>query len=474
MSFDSVDQPVIAVKNVTKNFRLYTRQAHRVAEFLSFGRKQYHRPFKALSDVTLSVRRGEAMGIIGRNGSGKSTLLQIICGTLTQTSGEIVTNGRVAALLELGAGFNPEFTGRENVYLNAALHGLSRAEVDARLADILTFAEIGEFIDQPVRTYSSGMFVRLAFAVIAHVDADILVIDEALAVGDVAFGQKCMRFLRSFREHGTILFVSHDTAAVTGLCDRAIWLDGGTKRADGSAKDVCEQYLAHTFGDDKPPKNLTTEPLEASMPEPQTRPAQLIPPENWIDHRRDWINASNLRNDLELFTFNSGASAEFGRGGALIEDVRFTDASGSPYRWIVGGEPITLQISVRAKEQLDRPIVGFFVKDRLGQNIFGDNTHLSTQIDGKSSVAAQPGALLSATFHFPMPSLPRGAYVIAVAVANGTQEEHVQHHWIHDALIFESHSSHTTGGLVGIPMLGVSLTVAEPAADTNALASVRG
>lgn len=193
--------------------------------------------------MSFHVQKGETIGIIGRNGSGKSTLLQIICGTLTPSGGRVAINGRVAALLELGAGFNPEFTGRENVYMNAALLGLSKAQIEERLDAIFAFADIGGFVDQPVKTYSSGMYVRLAFAVIAHVDADVLVIDEALAVGDAFFTQKCMRFLRAFMERGTVLFVSHDTNAVVNLCTRVVWLDKGRVREIGPAKDVCDSYL---------------------------------------------------------------------------------------------------------------------------------------------------------------------------------------------------------------------------------------
>ena len=187
----------------------------------------FFREFWALKDVSFEVKRGETVGIIGRNGSGKSTLLQIICGTLSPTGGQVETHGRVAALLELGSGFNPEFTGRENVYMNGSVIGLSRDEIDTLFDDIVAFADIGEFIDQPVKTYSSGMYVRLAFAVIAHVNADTLVIDEALAVGDVFFVQKCMRFLRKFMDEGTIIFVSHDTGAVVNLCNRAFMLNKG-------------------------------------------------------------------------------------------------------------------------------------------------------------------------------------------------------------------------------------------------------
>jgi lipopolysaccharide transport system ATP-binding protein len=203
----------------------------------------FYREFWALKDVSFEIKKGETVGIIGRNGSGKSTLLQMICGTLNPTHGSIETNGRIAALLELGSGFNPEFTGRENVYMNASVLGLSNEEIDARFDDIVAFADIGDFIEQPVKTYSSGMMVRLAFAVIAYVDADILVVDEALAVGDAFFTQKCMRFLRNFMKSGTVLFVSHDTSAVVNLCSHALWLHHGIAKFAGSPKEVSEQYL---------------------------------------------------------------------------------------------------------------------------------------------------------------------------------------------------------------------------------------
>ena len=214
----SSNELAIKVEHLSKTYLIYDRPADRLKQFIGprlqrlVGKPpvNYYHEFWALRDVSFEVKKGETVGIIGRNGSGKSTLLQLICGTLNPSGGIVQTNGRVAALLELGAGFNPEFTGRENVYMNGAVLGLTPEEIDARFDDIAAFAEIGEFIEQPIKTYSSGMLVRLAFAVIAHVDADILVIDEALAVGDAVFTQKCMRFLRRFMEKGTILFVSHD------------------------------------------------------------------------------------------------------------------------------------------------------------------------------------------------------------------------------------------------------------------------
>ena len=239
----------ITVADLSKTYQIYDLPRHRLWQSLWRGRRRFYREFHALTHVSFDVRRGEVVGIIGRNGSGKSTLLQLVCGTLTPSSGQVVAKGRVAALLELGAGFNPEFTGRENVYLNGAIMGLTTAEVDARYAQIVEFADIGDFLDQPLKTYSTGMVVRLAFAVIAHVDADVLVIDEALAVGDAFFVQKCMRFLRDFMTRGTILFVSHDTGAVVNLCHRAIWLHKGDVMLDGSPKDVAEAYLQHLAED---------------------------------------------------------------------------------------------------------------------------------------------------------------------------------------------------------------------------------
>lgn len=454
----------IDVQGLSKVFRLYDRPLQRIKQLLlgGFGRK-YYREFPALRDISLTVHKGEAVGIIGENGSGKSTLLQLICGTLYPTDGSIHLSGRVAALLELGAGFNPDFTGRENVYMNATLLGLSTADVTARIDDILAFADIGEFIDHPVKTYSSGMFVRLAFSVIAHVDADILIIDEALAVGDAAFSQKCMRFLRRFQKTGTILFVSHDTAAVTALCDRAIWLNHGEVVAAGDAKSVCEQYYGHLFGDvggERRAEKELSPPTEATETDPTLPPATpaspprtRVAPEDWVDARRDWINGSTLRNDLEVFEFDPNGG-DFGAGGARIENVRLTDGEARPYSWIVGGEPVWLRARIAIVEELDSPIIGFFVKDRLGQTLFGDNTFLNEkQLDG----AAMPGQILEARFRFPMPYLPPGTYTVAVAVANGTQTEHVQHHWLHDALMFKSHTSHSSSGLVGIPMFEVAL-----------------
>ena len=245
----------IKVENLSKCYQIYGQPHDRLKQSIYprlqrlAGKqpKQYFREFWALKEISFEIKKGETVGIIGRNGCGKSTLLQMICGTLNPTSGSIQTHGRIAALLELGSGFNPEFTGRENVYMNASVLGLSNDETSSRFDDIVAFADIGDFIEQPVKTYSSGMMVRLAFAVIAHVDADILVIDEALAVGDAFFTQKCMRFLRTFMKTGTVLFVSHDTGAVVNLCNRGVLLDHGSVVMEGHPKEVTEKYLAKLY-----------------------------------------------------------------------------------------------------------------------------------------------------------------------------------------------------------------------------------
>lgn len=234
----------IRLEGVFKSFPIYEKPHHRLMQMLSPGpRERWFREFQALQGVDFSVRRGETVGIVGRNGSGKSTLLQIICGTLTATKGSVAVNGRVAALLELGAGFNPEFTGRENVYMNGAVLGLNRDEIDERFDDIVAFADIGEFIEQPVKSYSSGMYIRLAFAVAINVTPDILVIDEALSVGDEAFQRKCFARINAIRDAGaTVLFVSHSAGAVIELCDRAVLMDRGELLAHGSAKFVVSRY----------------------------------------------------------------------------------------------------------------------------------------------------------------------------------------------------------------------------------------
>lgn len=444
----------IRVANLSKCYLIYDKPQDRLKQSIVprlqrlIGKHptSYFREFWALKDVSFEVKKGETVGIIGRNGAGKSTLLQLICGTLNPTYGSVEVNGRVAALLELGSGFNPEFTGRENVYMNASLLGLSREEIDERFEQIVEFADIGDFIDQPIKMYSSGMVVRLAFAVIAHVDADILIVDEALAVGDAFFVQKCMRFLRDFIKKGTLLFVSHDTPAVVNLCTRAILLSHGRIEMEGDPKDVAEYYLEELYREKQETQTANKIQIRESIDEDC---------DEFYDMRRDLIISSNLRNDIEVFRFDPD-SPSFGAGGAKIVSVKLLDLEGKALSWVVGGEMVKLKVTCKILKPMSSPIVGFYLKDRLGQTLFGDNTYLAYR---NSKINLDPGQTIEATFEFRMPILPAGDYSICTAIAEGTQEEHIQHHWVHDALIIRSHSSSACTGLIGIPMRSITLEI---------------
>ena len=438
--------PVIQVSTLGKCYHIYDRPQDRLKQMLWRGRRRYYREFWALHNLSFNVKQGQTIGIIGRNGSGKSTLLKLLCGTLHPSCGTLQVRGKVAALLELGSGFNPEFTGRENVYLNAALFGLDEQHIQEALPAILAFADIGNFIDQPIKTYSSGMVVRLAFAIIAHVQADILVIDEALAVGDIFFVQKCKRFLRQFQAHGTLLFVSHDATAVMNLCDYALWLDQGHLREFGIAKAVCENYLAQRF-----PSALPA--IQANKPAPPM--AQTAIATDFADQRLAFINYTQFRNDLEIFTFRYEVSGH-GTGGAKITYAGFLDQEGRVLNWVVGGELVTLVAQSEVSVDLTNPIIGFFVKDRLGQQLFGDNTYL-TYAANEQAICA--GERLMARFTFRMPVLPPGDYTLDIALASGTQADHITHCWSSDILAFKSHASSVRSGygLVAIPMLHIEL-----------------
>ena len=449
----SSEEIAVRVANLSKCYEIYGRPQDRLKQSIyprlrRLARrppKQYYREFWALKDVSFEVMKGETIGVIGRNGSGKSTLLQIICGTLAPTSGTVETNGRVAALLELGSGFNPEFTGRENVFMNGAVLGLTREEITARFDEIVAFADIGDFIDQPVKTYSSGMVVRLAFAVIAHVDADILVIDEALAVGDAFFTQKCMRFLRTFMERGTVLFVTHDTGAVLNLCQTAIWLHTGQIVAQGVPKTVTEKYLEKLY------ESQQGQSVKQAPKEPTPNSISKASPR---DLRLDLINQTDHRNAIELFSFDPNGAC-FGKGGLIIDAVGLFDDAGNSLSWVVGGEPVSLRIQCRAVQHAFSPIVGFMLKDRLGQVVFADNTYLTYAL---RPITVTAGECFQARFDFVMPVMPLGDYTVAVAVAEGTQAEHVQHHWIHEAIAFKVHSSSVCHGLIGVPMTNIELS----------------
>lgn len=371
-------EPAMAIEaqGLGKRYDIYGKPLDRLKQILFQTQRHHAHEFWALRDVSFTVRCGETLGIVGRNGSGKSTLLQILCGTLIPTTGSIKTQGRIAALLELGAGFNPEFTGRENVYLNAAVLGLSRDEIEGRFAEIESFAEIGEFIDQPVKTYSSGMYVRLAFAVAIHVEPQILIVDEALAVGDVRFQVKCLNKIKRMQKQGvTILFVSHDVSGVRTLCERAIWLDEGRIRMIGDAFPVTSQYMRYLFEGEmdeveqpvsaEPPATASIATSTTARPEPpmlshNTPSIALAPQPNFAEPVNHW--GSHV--------------------GSILE-ASICDARGEKKQLFEGLEEMFVRIRFRIPEQADRKTlsVAFSIKDLKGTDLIVSTTHDQQIID---------------------------------------------------------------------------------------------
>jgi lipopolysaccharide transport system ATP-binding protein len=449
---------VIRVSNLSKCYQIYNAPRDRLKQFVLprlrrlAGRtvKPYFREFWALRDVSFEIKKGETVGIIGRNGSGKSTLLQMICGTLNPTIGSIQTNGRIAALLELGSGFNPEFTGRENVYMNASVLGLSNEEIDVRFDDIAAFADIGDFIEQPVKTYSSGMMVRLAFAVIAHVDADILVVDEALAVGDVFFSQKCMRFFERFQSAGgTVLFVSHDTAAVINLCKHAILLVQGAVLQAGPAEVVCKTYIEQLYGE---------RVLNASDATGDDL-SRKLQPSITSDLLLEFLVSEQKPNRIIVSPFNA-SSPSFGLGGAKIIDAGYFDADGSRLSELLSETDVRFSIMLTSEKHILFPSVGLVLKDRLGQAVFTESTTLAFDGQyGEGKLEFLPGQKIRVDFDHRVPILFEGEYAITVAVAEGFGHEHVQHHLIHEALILRSIGSRLLHGITGFADLRVAIHI---------------
>ena len=448
----------IKVENLSKCYQIYG-QPHdrlkqsiypRLQQLAGKQPKQYFREFWALNDVSFEIKKGETVGIIGRNGSGKSTLLQMICGTLNLTSGSIQTHGRIAALLELGSGFNPEFTGRENVYLNASVLGLTKREIDSRYEAIVNFADIDDFVDQPVKTYSSGMLVRLAFAVIAHVDADILVVDEALAVGDVFFSQKCMRFFEKFQSAGgTVLLVSHDSAAVVNLCRRAIFLVRGEVREVGPADLVCKSYLEQLYSE------RTTGVQSVTTVEAPLR----FQSKAKADKSYEFSVPAQEPNRIMVSKFNPTA-ASFGLGGARIVDAGFFDSTGALLTELCSGELAKFSIRLISDKHIIFPAIGLIIKDRLGQAVFSEGT--TWAFDGQYGIEALeffPGDVVRADFDHKVPILFEGEYAVTVAIAEGYGHAHVQHHLIHEALILHVSGRRLLHGITGLPDLSLTIQI---------------
>lgn len=362
--------PVIAVRNVSKKFRLFASPRERLLEALHPFRKQYHHEFWALRDISFEVERGEVLGILGRNGSGKSTLLQIICGVMQATSGEVHVNGRIAALLELGAGFNPEFTGRDNIILNGAILGFSRKEMLRRLPEIEAFADIGEFFDQPVKTYSSGMFARVAFSSAIHVNPDVLIVDEILGVGDAKFQEKCYNRIRSMREKGVcILFVSHSTEAIQRNCNTALLLDSGKIVARDSVDAVIAAYHDLLYGSGHAGK------IETNALAPEQKHAVLIDHHNQasdIEFQR-FLDGSNGP-VCEKFPYYNSHERRFGNGDAKIVDLIVAADGKFDFGFLSGSESLMIYVKVRFARTVDAPQIGWAIVSPEGIMISGSNS----------------------------------------------------------------------------------------------------
>ena len=389
----------LSVEAVSKQYRIYARPGDRLAESLTRGRLKRHREFWALRDISFEVGSGTTTGVIGPNGCGKSTLLQIIAGTLEPTTGSVRREGRVAALLELGAGFDPEFTGAENVYMNAALMGLSKRETERLFPDIERFAEIGQFMQQPVKTYSSGMFVRLAFAVASIVEPDILIIDEALAVGDAVFQHRCLRRIKEIQERGsTVLFVSHDAAAVRALCSRAILMSAGRVLSDGPPIEVLNHYQKTVMEREQEYEEETGE-------EP------------------DGVESDGGEAFAPLrYTYRHGD------GSTEIVSAELLDAARRPVGVVETGSPLTVRVRARINREIDDAVFGFLINDSRGVHAYGTNTK-EQQIDfGR----LRRGELVEVSFAFDC-WLGLDQFSISLAVHS---RDGVSYDWLDGVLFF--------------------------------------
>jgi len=400
----------IVCENLSKAYPIYNSPRDRLRELLHFGRRSYHRDFWALREVTFSIPRGATFSILGENGAGKSTLLQLIAGILQPTSGRIDVRGRVSALLELGSGFNPEFSGRDNVFLNASILGLSRPEIENCYSDILDFAEIGDFIHQPVKTYSTGMVVRLAFAVAINVRPEILLVDEALAVGDIYFRQRCMRKIHQMQHDGvTIVYVTHNVADVKSISTQALWLSEGRLAEIGDPDRVVSRYQAFMVNKDIAYMKLHQAPAVAA-------PAATVGDESF-----------------EIIETIPNIDYRYGTARARILGITALNTRGETLSLLPPGEEIVLRISFRAEDELLMPMAGFMLRNHLGVDFSGTNTAL----EDAPLPAMQRGEIATVDFRITLPVLYPGHFSFSPAVANGTLDGYEMCDWIDNALTLQ-------------------------------------
>jgi lipopolysaccharide transport system ATP-binding protein len=414
--------PAIKVQNLSKKYRIYDRPWDKLREVLRLSSRQLHREFWALNDISFDLEPGQTLGIIGQNGSGKSTLLQILAGIMLQSGGDCLVSGKVSALLELGSGFNPEFTGRENVFMNGAILGLDKRQMAQRMDAIARFAEIGSFMDQPVKTYSSGMFMRLAFAVAVNVDPDVLLVDEALAVGDLIFQHRCMHRMNSLRESGkTIVLVTHDLDAVTKFCDRALLLDGGRLLEDGKPDIVVQKYRALIFERERNQVNFD------EGGEQRRDAGQIVSPE-----------------EMPIARSIPNVDHRFGSEEAVVLGVELLDENGNRIEEAITGQRIVIRISSRFNGDVEQPIIGYTMRNRLGIEISASNTSFA----GRPLPRAKKDQVITSDFSVVLPALAVGSYSISPAIAKGSLLKHDMCDWIDNALVFSIRSQDLIYGML--------------------------
>lgn len=395
----------IDVQNLTKSYKLYEKPSDRIKESLKKN-SCYHKDFLAVDNISFQVKKGETVGIIGRNGAGKSTLLKMITGVLKPTSGNIKLSGNVSALLELGAGFDAEKNGIENIYLNGRINGLSKQEIDDSLESVLEFADIGDFVYQPIKTYSSGMLVRLAFAAAVNVRPEILIVDEALSVGDVRFQQKCYRKIREFKKNGTVLFVSHDTGAIASFCDRVIWLDDGKIYKIGEPGEIIEEYLSFMRYD--------------------------VKHDNQIQSEIGLMENLDEMEEAEETSDNTYRMA-FGNQTAQFTKITLKNESGKVISQVRGGQKICVDMEICSKREIEFPILGFNLKDVLGNELVVTNTIF----EKVNMPVIEAGKVYNFQWQFVFPNLHAGDYPMDIALAEGTYLNHEQVHFVTDALVIK-------------------------------------
>ena len=401
----------IEVRNVAKMYRVYPNPAARLKEILAVNRRSFHQEFWALDGISLEVGRGQVFGIIGPNGSGKSTLLEIITGTLEPTRGRVVTRGRIAALLSLGAGFNPEFTGRENVFLNGEIMGLPRAEMERNFPRIERFAEIGEFMDCPVKTYSTGMYLRLAFSAAIHVDPEILVVDEVLAVGDAIFVNRCVQKFEEMRRRGvTVLLVTHDVGLVKLLCDQAMLLYRGRALAEGDPNDVVNRYNGLVL---ERQRAFAQENAPAAPPSPLAE----LP-------------------ELPAYSFRHGDQQ------AVVARVELLNGAGQAARVFGSGDAVQVRVIVHFREPHPHPVVGIMIRTRIGMEVYGTNTELEEACPGP----AERGEFLEVDFAFACRLTPQ-EYTLTVATQS---PDGTSHDWLDDVLSFQVIDTRRAAGVANL------------------------